>query len=166
MSLIELQNGLDIRGITIDSFQEIKANLIPIISQKIGLAFSKWILNKEDKDFSDLIKDLQEPIESKEIRIKITESDFKKYGEYIINNLKLFVQNQPVWEPNKVNFEGLWVSCDPENGNGWFLLRMSLHDPVLPLNIESGSDGRTDKIILKLKPFLKKYNYLKNPALI
>ena len=40
------------------------------------------------------------------------------------------------------NGEGVRVSlCD-----GWFLLRLSVHDPVMPLNIESNSVGGCDVI--------------------
>lgn len=35
-----------------------------------------------------------------------------------------------------VNFEGIRVS----GHGGWFLLRLSLHDPVLPLNLEGPTE--------------------------
>ena len=41
------------------------------------------------------------------------------------------------------NREGIRVSFDLQDGreNGWFLIRLSVHDPVMPLNIESDVQG-------------------------
>ena len=50
--------------------------------------------------------------------------------------------------------EGIRVAFGPEDGDGWFLLRMSLHDPVMPLNIESDSEGGCDVIYRQLRTFL------------
>jgi phosphomannomutase len=58
------------------------------------------------------------------------------------------------------NYEGVKVSFDKENGNGWFLLRLSVHDPVMPLNIESDEKGGNKIIIEKVRSFLSKYEYL------
>ena len=40
---------------------------------------------------------------------------------------------------------------------GWFLLRMSLHDPLMPLNIESDRAGGADAILAQLRPFLAQW---------
>ena len=47
------------------------------------------------------------------------------------------------------------MSFDENNGNGWFLLRLSVHDPIMPLNIESDSPGGVEIIKEKLMAFLK-----------
>ena len=41
------------------------------------------------------------------------------------------------------------------NGDGWFLLRLSVHDPIMPLNVESDSKGGVKIICDKLGEFLK-----------
>ncbi|WP_149022060.1 hypothetical protein [Listeria fleischmannii] len=46
-------------------------------------------------------------------------------------------------------------------GSGWFLLRMSLHEPVMPLNIESDTKGGIDLILTDLRPFFEGYKALK-----
>jgi phosphomannomutase len=40
--------------------------------------------------------------------------------------------------------------------NGWFLLRKSLHDPIMPLNIETNQEGGADIIRADLKSLLSK----------
>ena len=64
------------------------------------------------------------------------------------------------WHLAQPNYEGHRVNCTPDAGNGWFLIRMSLHEPVMPLNIESNSKGGTDLILSKLIPFLKEFNFI------
>ena len=39
------------------------------------------------------------------------------------------------------NYEGVRINADPAHGNGWFLIRRSLHDPIMPCNLESSSNG-------------------------
>jgi len=50
----------------------------------------------------------------------------------VLNNLDKTVASDPNLKKASVNYEGIRVS----GYGGWFLLRLSLHDPVLPLNIE------------------------------
>ena len=111
-------------------------------------------LKKEGKTLENLIATLEEPIESKEIRMNITESDFRACGERIINELLEYSEKQDGWNIAPDNKEGVRVSFDKNNGDGWFLLRLSVHDPIMPLNIESNSIGGVNTIFNKLKVFL------------
>lgn len=52
------------------------------------------------------------------------------------------------------------MSLDPAHGDGWFLLRLSLHDPLMPLNIESDSAGGAKKIAAALAGFLAGFEKL------
>ena len=61
---------------------------------------------------------------------------------------------QAGWTVAPNNYEGVRVDLDKAHGDGWFLLRMSLHDPMLPLNIESDSAGGVLTIARELAPFL------------
>ena len=101
-----------------------------------------------------LVADLAEPAESREFRMRITEPDFKAAGEAVLEALAQYAAVQPGWNVAPDNFEGVRVNLDREHGNGWFLLRMSLHDPILPLNAESDSAGGLRKIARELAPFL------------
>lgn len=112
-------------------------------------------LRKEGKELDELTAPLKEPVESKEVRFKILESDFRACGEKIINDLTAYAMAQNGWNVANDNREGIRVSFDKDNGDGWFLLRLSVHDPIMPLNIESDSVGGVDIIYNKLNEFLK-----------
>lgn len=112
-------------------------------------------LRKEGKELDELTAALKEPVESKEVRFKILESDFRACGEKIINDLTAYAMAQEDWNVANDNREGIRVSFDKDNGDGWFLLRLSVHDPIMPLNIESDSVGGVEIIYNKLNEFLK-----------
>lgn len=118
-------------------------------------------MQTEGKKLQDLITDLKEPEESKEIRFKITADDFKGYGIKVLNELKLSVGKHKGWEIVMPNYEGVRVACTAENEKGWFLLRQSLHDPVLPLNIESDVKGGVQRIEEQIMELLSAFDDLK-----
>ncbi len=113
------------------------------------------LLAKEGKKISDLLSGLKEAREKLSLRFTIEKSDFKLYGEELIASLNGFAPSCEGWTVKKDTYEGIRVSVDENNGNGWFLLRLSVHDPVMPLNIESNEIGGTLKICEKLYEFLK-----------
>ena len=94
-------------------------------------------------------------MEACEIRIKITDKDFKTTGARVIEELEKFAEGEAGWHIAPDNREGIRVSFDKDSGDGWFLLRLSVHDPILPLNIESDSAGGVDIIKEKVMDFLK-----------
>ncbi len=108
----------------------------------------------EGYTLESLIAELAEPAESKELRFNIIPEDFKSYGQGVLDSLLAYAEAQPGWSVAPNNFEGVRVNLDSEHGNGWFLLRLSLHDPLLPLNIESDSVGGVLTIAKELAPFL------------
>ncbi|MFT8349003.1 phosphomannomutase/phosphoglucomutase [Clostridium saccharoperbutylacetonicum] len=123
---------------------------------KILIEMSK--LKKEGKDIDYLIKDLKNPKESKEIRIKIDADDFKTYGQSVIYNLKEFSHKVQGWNIEPQNYEGIKINCAKEEG--WFLLRLSLHEPLLAVNIESDIEGGVEDMLKTLKSFLTMYDNL------
>lgn len=121
---------------------------------------------KEGYTLESLIASLEEPAESIEFRMNILVEDFKAYGTEVIETLKEYAAKQPGWSLAADNFEGVRVNLDEQHGNGWFLLRLSLHDPLLPLNIESNTLGGTKKIATELAGFLKSYDKLDASSLL
>ena len=112
-------------------------------------------LRKEGKDISDLTASLKEPVESRELRFKINADDFRSAGNRIIKELEEYVATQKGWVLADDSREGVRVSFGENDGDGWFLLRLSVHDPIMPLNIESDTAGGVDIILSKLMTFLK-----------
>ena len=112
-------------------------------------------MRKEGKELDELTASLKEPLESTEIRYKILEKDFRACGEKIIADLTKYAEEQDGWCVADDNREGVRVSFDRDNGDGWFLLRLSVHDPIMPLNVESDSEGGVKTICDKLGEFLK-----------
>ena len=92
--------------------------------------------------------------------------EFKPYGQQVIEELNAYAAAQRGWSIAPSNFEGVRVNLDEAHGNGWFLLRLSLHDPLLPLNIESNSVGGAKMIAKELATFLANYDQLDAKALL
>ncbi len=115
---------------------------------------------KEGYTLASLIETLEEPKESVEFRMNIALDDFKAYGQKVIDDLNEYAKNQDGWSLAPNNYEGVRVNLDEKHGNGWFLLRLSLHDPLLPLNIESNELGGAKKIAKELAAFIAGYDKL------
>mgnify|MGYP000843680046 CR=1 FL=1 len=116
-------------------------------------------LRKEGKELQNLIADLQQPVESKEIRFKISIDDFKTYGEQVLEHIKTAVEKESDWQLVSPNHEGVRIACTGEEEQGWFLLRQSLH--VLPLNIESNVEGGVNRITERVLNLLSDFKALK-----
>jgi len=121
---------------------------------------------KEGYTLASLIDSLEEPAESVEFRMNILVDDFKTYGQDVIDTLTAYAEKQSGWSLAPSNFEGVRVNLDEAHGNGWFLLRLSLHDPLLPLNIESNTAGGARKIAAELSGFLGGYEKLDATSLL
>lgn len=73
------------------------------------------------------------------------------YGAQVLDNMTRRVAEVAGWTIVQLNYEGLRVACGNADEDGWWLLRMSLHDPVMPLNIESNVAGGVAVIESKLQ---------------
>ena len=112
-------------------------------------------------DFNNLLKPLEMPCEEREVRFNILAEDFRTYGQQVIAKLEEYAATVPEYKIADDNREGIRVSTK----NGWFLLRLSVHDPVMPMNFESNIAGGIDKDIADLKEFFKSFNELDTSAL-
>ena len=117
-------------------------------------------LAKEGKDIGDLIADLPEPAEAAEVRLGFTtlgKQDFKNNGNAAIRELQLRVPDLPGMTLAAENFEGVRINFDKDHGDGWALVRMSLHEPIMPINFESNSKGGCCVIANELIALLAPY---------
>ena len=114
-------------------------------------------LKKAGRTIDSLIEKLEEPAEAKEFRMGISCADFKTYGNSVIEKLGEFSLKQEGWNVEPNNYEGIRVTCDKLHGDGWFLLRLSLHDPLMPLNIESNTAGGVEIIVDVLRNVFRNF---------
>ncbi|MBR5782816.1 MAG: phosphomannomutase/phosphoglucomutase [Clostridia bacterium] len=112
-------------------------------------------LAAQGKELSDLIADLKEPMETKEIRLNITEPDFRTYGQKVLEDFEAYIAK--FGQIETPSYEGVRAVI----GEGWILMRLSVHDPVLPVNIESDVAGGVAIIEGHFREFLKNYDKLK-----
>ncbi len=117
-------------------------------------------LKKAGKTLSSLLEPLQHPAEALEKRYTIALDDFRPYGEKVIADLEEYCKQFDFLTPADDNREGFRVSFDKDHGDGWLLLRMSVHDPVLPLNIESNTPGGAAKIEAFFDAFIASFDKL------
>ena len=113
-------------------------------------------LHREGAGISSLLRGLASPAEAVEIRLPLTAEDFSACGERILSELQtLFgsgqIKGATLAEPN---YEGIRVNFSTPAVHGWMLLRKSLHDPIMPLNIESDDEGGVEEIRKVLRPLL------------
>lgn len=111
-------------------------------------------------DINSLLDSLEMPVEEAEYRFNIKTDDFKPYGENVISNLEKFALSKLDYVIADDNREGIRVSTK----YGWFLLRMSVHDPVMPMNFESTVSGGIDIMKSELKDFFAGFESLEIPA--
>ncbi|MBP1047224.1 phosphomannomutase/phosphoglucomutase [Enterococcus sp. BWM-S5] len=117
-------------------------------------------LREEGRTLSDLIADLKQPAETQEIRFKILAENVRDYGEGVIRDLADFAAKTQGLTIDPENHEGLRVNVSAEYGSGWFLLRMSLHEPLLVLQVENDLEGKNLLVFEQLKEFFTVYDQL------
>jgi phosphomannomutase len=117
----------------------------------VKLLIAAAMLRQQGKTLSSLIETLGRPAESREYRLHIEGADDPQAVG--AKALKQFEEEAraagvSVAEPS---YEGVRLIF-PE---GWALLRMSLHDPEMPLNVEGKKSGSVDRIAKRLAKFLQ-----------
>lgn len=115
-------------------------------------------LRAEGRDISDLTAAMPDPADEKELRLPILDPDFRAYGEKVLAALEAAANDNPGWIPADDNREGFRATVS--DANGWFLLRLSVHDPIMPLNLESDDKGGCKKLAAALLDFLRQFDKL------
>ncbi len=105
------------------------------------------------RDINKVLSSLKVPVEEKEVRLTIEAEDFKTYGKDVVRKFEEYVTARPEYRIADDNREGIRVSTE----NGWFLLRISVHDPVMPMNFESNKEGGIAEDIANIKEFFSQF---------
>jgi len=117
--------------------------------------------HQKGRKLSRLIANLGEPQEATEIRMSIKgEDDPEAYGQQILQTLTARAKEQGI-KLAEPNYEGVRLIFP----DGWALLRMSLHDAEMPLNIESRQEGGVKAIKQEMKALLNGFTSLGTTAL-
>lgn len=100
---------------------------------------------KEGREPASLIEKFEKGFEEREYRFRIDDGDFRAYGQ---NVLKSFEERAKAkgYRVAPDSCEGVRITFDTDEVKGWLLLRMSLHDPQMPLNLEGVREGDCDKL--------------------
>ena len=131
------------------------------LATKIVIRYAQ--LRRQGRTLADLLEGMREPLEARELRFRLLSEDCKAAGAAVLEALARYAAGQPGWSAAAENYEGLRYAVPAQKG--WFLLRMSLHDPLMPLNIESDCPGGVDEILRELTPFLRGQAVLDTAAL-
>ena len=100
---------------------------------------------KEGKALSSFIEGLEKGFEEKEYRFKIEGEDFKEYGQNVIRTFEERAKAKG-YKVASNSYEGVRITFDTEEVKGWLLLRMSLHDPQMPLNVEGVREDDCERL--------------------
>lgn len=116
---------------------------------------------KKGQTLSRLIAGLEHPAEEDEVRISFNSltEDFRADGAKVIEHIKSAAPGMGCSLAHD-NYEGVKVNFDKNNGDGWFLVRLSVHDPVMPINFESRCAGGNRIIAAKLLQLLQGCDFL------
>ena len=112
-------------------------------------------LNRKREGLSvfSLIDDLQEPVESLELRLPVLDAeDPSAASQEVVETLLSYTLDNPRWQIAPDSREGVRITFNLDGGvnNAWFQLRMSVHDPVMVLNAESDVAGGVKRILSAL----------------
>lgn len=90
-----------------------------------------------------LIAGLDEMFAADEVRFSITKEPYREYQDKVLAEFKKRALDAGYHLPE--SYEGIRISFDG-NPKGWLLLRASLHDPVMVLNMEGKNSDQLQKI--------------------
>ena len=120
---------------------------------------AKW-RKRDGLSLSSLIDELQEPVETLQVRLPIIQDDYRKAAGYVIEAVLSRTLTNPEWRLAPDNREGVRILFSLNGGvdNAWFMLRLSVHEPVLVINAESEIKGGLNHILEQLYAVLEEDN--------
>ena len=113
-------------------------------------------------DLPALIKGLKQPEETMEYRFVIVEEPIQQNGTTVITDFKAYLNKQEGIRVITDHLEGVRADFD----EGWFIVRMSLHEPLLVWTLESDKAGALAPLVERLMPFFMEQNCLDRQNII
>ncbi len=108
----------------------------------------------------EIMKDFVNAREEMEIRIPIFDPRVISCSRKVMISLKDYVKEIKSSELETNSIEGVRIKFNTRWQEGWCILRKSLHDPSLVLNIESYVTNGALSILNSLIPFFKKFQFI------
>ena len=125
----------------------------------VKLLIAAALAAKEGKQIGSFIEKMKKGFDEREIRMKILTEDFSAYGKDVLEGFEARAKESG-YDVAPNSYEGVRLSFKSEDVQGWVLLRMSLHDPLMPMNLEGVRPGDCDKILEIVKELLAGYDKL------
>lgn len=125
------------------------------LAVKLLIAAAK--AKQEGKELASLIEGLTYPAEEREVRLLIENvDDFRSYGDEVLKEFEKRATAKG-YQQATPSFEGIRLVFPNE---GWLLIRKSLHDPNMPINMESIEVGGCAKLADKARELLQGFDHL------
>ncbi|WP_283651068.1 phosphomannomutase/phosphoglucomutase [Ileibacterium valens] len=115
------------------------------------------VVEAASQSISDLISELKHPAMTEDFRLPVSEKAFRAYGEQVIEDLKNFARESETIELVEPNYEGARIRFTTPYGKGWALIRVSLHESLLPVHLESDQPEAAAYMAKELLEFLSQY---------
>ena len=132
------------------------------LAVKLLIALARCV--REGKQLASLIAALPPAFEEREYRLNIKAEDFASYGKKVLEAFEARAKEAGYYVvPN--SFEGIRLSFREGDIKGWLLFRMSLHDPLMPLNMEGDGEGDCDRMVECVKGLLAGFDQLDTTVL-
>ncbi|MCR5177108.1 MAG: phosphomannomutase/phosphoglucomutase [Anaerovibrio sp.] len=125
------------------------------LAVKLIIAAAKAM--KTGDSLAELIRDLGYPAEAREYRLYIRGvEDFKAYGAQVLDKFRQRAVDKGI-KLAEPSFEGIRLVFPDK---GWVLLRLSLHDPNMPMNIEGRNPGDCERLTEIAKELVAGFEHL------
>lgn len=107
----------------------------------VRLLIAAAIARRNGASLGALTARMRRCFESREIRVPVTAADCSAAGTAALEAFRLAAEKRGIRPAESC--EGVRLTFD----GGWLLLRMSLHDPLLPLFVEGNGPGDCDRLL-------------------
>lgn len=125
----------------------------------VKLLIAAALAAKEGKRIGSFIEKLAKGFDERELRMKIFAEDFASYGQDVLKAFEARAK-EAGYDVAPNSYEGVRLSFHSEEVQGWLLLRMSLHDPLMPMNLEGVREGDCEKMLGIVKELLTGFDQL------
>ena len=130
------------------------------LAVKLVVAVAK--ARKQGKTIDHLIADFDDAYAAREVRFPILCEDFKTYGASVLDEFKASAAASGYdlpfsYEGIRIRFSGVCT--------GWLLLRASLHDPVMVMNLEGKTENDLELITGIAQSLMESFEHLDLSAL-